>query len=307
MKKEKKRIYNKLSRLKLVAMLLVIGLFSGCTTSLDATTLIKPPKLTADQSELYSALEDALGSHSFKLKYPLRGDYRSAFILKDLDYNGTEEAVAFYELSVSGVSSTWMAVLAKDGDRWYPSVQVPAISNEVDFISFAKVTQSDKDNIIVGYADSKGENLTAAVYLYNDGKLPTMYTDDYNELITMDFSGNGLEEIVLFNLGYDRSPAIRLAGYSGGRITKFSDVMLPNATKSFYSVGAGKFADGLSGVYADIMLDNKSVTTIIAMVSDNMMTEVFAEELGLKDSFDRVTPTPSVSDIDRDGYLEMPA
>ena len=52
MKKEKTRIYNKLSKLKLVAMLLVIGLFSGCTTSLDATTLIKPPKLTADQSEL---------------------------------------------------------------------------------------------------------------------------------------------------------------------------------------------------------------------------------------------------------------
>ena len=65
-----------------------ILLLSGCSPiQMDVEELMSPPKLTAEQAEIDSALKQALGEN-VKLKYPKSGDFRSAFVFHDIDGDG---------------------------------------------------------------------------------------------------------------------------------------------------------------------------------------------------------------------------
>ena len=64
---------------------------------LDPQSLMRPPRPTGEREEIHKVLERQAGS-DFKLRYPRRGDYRSAIIMQDLTGNGKEEAIALYEV-----------------------------------------------------------------------------------------------------------------------------------------------------------------------------------------------------------------
>ena len=105
---------------RLIAALIALLLLPSCSgLSLRVDELLSPPRLTAEQSAIYDAIETAVGTDSFQLKYPRRGDYLSACVLTDLDQDGVDEAIAFYELTVNGVTSAWMNILVQKDGVWY--------------------------------------------------------------------------------------------------------------------------------------------------------------------------------------------
>lgn len=292
---------------KLFSLLLCAVLLSGCMPNFTTDSLLSPPKLTPDQSKLFSALEAAVGSNNFKLKYPRRGEYLSAFILEDIDDDNIPEAIAFYELTVAGATSTWMSILVQDAEgEWRSAVQVPGPHSEVDFIRFAPITQLERKNIIVGWSASKREDMQASVYLFTGNQVATMFTEVYDELLTTDVDRNGLHELLLFTKNYIKPAAIRLAKFSASRVSIVSEVNLPTSTIGFENVGYGALATGLNGVFADVNLDNGLITTIIATVDRSTLTELFAEDFGLHTSFERRPPSLSISDVNNDGYLDLP-
>ena len=71
---------------------------AGCSLGTSIDTLMAPPKLSVEQEQIYNALTDAAGT-SISLKYPKSGKYLSAFIVEDIDGDGGNEAVVFYEKS----------------------------------------------------------------------------------------------------------------------------------------------------------------------------------------------------------------
>ena len=80
------------------ASLILCFVFSGCNVlEMDTEALMKPPVFTAEQEKLNAALTEVIGE-SYVLRYPKTGELNSAFIFKDLDGDGTEEAMAFYSV-----------------------------------------------------------------------------------------------------------------------------------------------------------------------------------------------------------------
>ena len=78
------------------AVTAAVMLLSGCTFSTSIDGLLSPPKLSLEQEQIYDALRRAAGS-SISLKYPKTGGYLSAFIVSDIDGDGEDEALVFYE------------------------------------------------------------------------------------------------------------------------------------------------------------------------------------------------------------------
>ena len=81
-----------------VAVALAISLlFSGCSLSaLDAQSLMRPPRPTGERAQIHDELEKSAGANP-TLKYPSRGEYRSAIIMHSLVSAGQEDAIAFSE------------------------------------------------------------------------------------------------------------------------------------------------------------------------------------------------------------------
>ncbi|MDE6102601.1 MAG: hypothetical protein K2F73_06465, partial [Ruminococcus sp.] len=82
---------------------------TGCVFSSSIDNLMAPPKLSVEQEQIYNALTDAAGT-SISLKYPKSGKYLSAFIIEDIDGDGGNEAVVFYEKTSIAVEENTLRI-----------------------------------------------------------------------------------------------------------------------------------------------------------------------------------------------------
>ena len=81
-------------KMRILAVLAAACVMSSCSVAGTAENLLSPPMLSAEQSEIYAALRKELGSE-IKLKFPRAGDYRSAFIVANIDDEPTRIEVDF--------------------------------------------------------------------------------------------------------------------------------------------------------------------------------------------------------------------
>ena len=138
--------------------LLLVALFSlgGCKFSvLSADKLLRPPKSGA---EIEDAIEKFAGE-SIVLKNPVSSstDYSSSITLVDLDYDTTEEAVAFYS-TISNETSVHMNILKRIGDEWVSIGDFSGYGSNIESLSFRNLSQGINQYDIVttwSYIDSK--------------------------------------------------------------------------------------------------------------------------------------------------------
>ena len=57
---------------------------------------MRPPRPTGERAQIHDELEKSAGANP-TLKYPSRGEYRSAIIMHSLVSAGQEDAIAFYQ------------------------------------------------------------------------------------------------------------------------------------------------------------------------------------------------------------------
>ncbi|MEG2174688.1 MAG: hypothetical protein RR135_04295, partial [Oscillospiraceae bacterium] len=284
----------------------------SCNLPLGMNELMNPPRLTADQAALYDALEGAIGTDSFKFKYPRRGDYLSACILRDLDRDGIEEAIAFYELTFNGATSTWMSVLAQQDGVWKSVKEIAGPGGEVDLVSFAPITAQDRDNIVVGWFMPGKDDMGCAIYDYRNRQLGKAYDSEfeYSEMMIHDVDSDGLDELVLCTQSSIRSPVMRLVKFRSGRISRTSEVAMPSGLTGYAQLSFGKLTVGLPAIFADIAMGGDMVTTRLAAIDTSggttVLTELSPEDLGIYESFDRQMPTLYCEDVNGDGLEDIP-
>lgn len=171
------------------AMLMLCLVFSGCTFfETDTEALMTPPFFTEEQEKLNKALTEVIGE-TYTLKYPRNGETNSAFIFRDLDGNGTDEAMVFYSLLDE---STRINVLKKEGDDWISVYTAPGFYGEIEMVDF--VETKEKGLIIV----IKWEN-EVGIYRYGDEKLESVRSTECEGVDIADINGDGCGEILVFS------------------------------------------------------------------------------------------------------------
>ena len=114
-------------------------LISGCSyTNTDIQELMMPPRLTGDEAKIQNAISESANNKSHTFKYPQRGDYRSAIIMYDIDGDGMNEAIAFYQMDFTEVNDINIVIIDQKDDQW-------------EQIAMFKVPASDIDNKDVPY------------------------------------------------------------------------------------------------------------------------------------------------------------
>lgn len=295
--------------MRIIALLLCLLMLCSCSgVQFGVNELLLPPRLTAEQSAIYDAIEVAVGTDAFKLKYPRRGSNLSACVFDDLDKDGVSEAIVFYELTVNGVTSNWMSVLVDNDGVWKCRNQMPGEGGEIDFISFAPVEDASRDNIIVGWSAAGQDGQICKVYSYTEQGTTVSYEGSYNEILICDIDENGLDELLLCTKNSTRQAAISLVKYRSGRIVRTSEVDMPSSMTDYAQISFGKLTEGLPAIFADIYLGADEMTTRIAAVDTrrSVIEAISYEDLGIYESFDRITPTSCCADVNGDGLMDIP-
>lgn len=179
-----------------VCLLVLLSIFTGCSMyGLDMYSMICPPRSLDEMAKIKDVVQNTAGADII-LKYPKQGEYRSAIIMMDIDNDGQDEAIVFYEKE-SPKSVVHMMIIDNMSGTWKSVGVFERKSIDVDQVLFADMHGNNINEIIVwfdGY-NSKGKNIS--VYSYDGKNLRESSSEEiYSDFMLLDFDQDGCEEIL---------------------------------------------------------------------------------------------------------------
>lgn len=301
-----------MKKILIVVLMAVCLTLCGCSTGISVENLLTTPRLTAEQNEIYEVLINS-GAQNIKLKYPRSGDYRSAFVLQNIDDEPGEEAIVFFENKggQSGEGSLRMKFLDKNDGKWESVYDLPCRGSEIDSISFAKLGSGGITYIIVCYTLLNQTEFSVIKY---DGSAPTeLHNSPYSCLKICDLNGDGFNELFYVNLDKVNQASVAALFTDGADgFVKLSETTLKNASSGYLRVTEGMLLENKPALFLDYSKGGgQSSTDVVYCYGNSLYTP---------DPMDAVTSTDYVSrlvnnfmseiycyDIDGDGFTEIPS
>lgn len=309
---KKMRIMTKCPPFKKAAVLGLapaLCLLSGCTmfdSSLES--LLHPPKLTETQTAVYNALILSTGDQ-IELVYPAEGEYRSAFVLYDLDDEETEEAIVFYrekKLSENGESGLRMNFLDQKAGVWTSVTDRPVVGTKIESVNF----YSFDGTVSVGVACSVAAQAEKSLSLlkYSGEQAEEQFKTSYSFLESADLDSDGFDELFYVSydsvMGYSHARVLGMA--EGGTVPEvLSTVPLYPDVLSVQRLTRQKVDDNENLLFIDYSKGDNAYGTQILLSYRNNLTQVLSD--GISRRANSSTPMLFSTDIDGDGRIEAPA
>ncbi|MDE6520969.1 MAG: hypothetical protein K2K91_11060 [Ruminococcus sp.] len=293
-------------KFKLTAVFLIIVMLTGCAFGTSIDTLMKPPKLSLEQEQIYSALTDAVGD-SISLKYPKSGKYLSAFILEDIDGDGSNEAFVFYEKKGLAVEENTLRIniLDSDSGKWRSVYDTPADGSEIERVMISKLGENQRMNLIIGSSLINRSEKTATIYSYSSGELERTFSESYSFIDITDLDRDSESEFLILKGSAGNDPAVAEAYKldSNGKYHR-SRIELSGSFTEFDSVSYGELRSGNRGLYIDALSGTGFIQTDVIYMDEKGLHKIFSNQ-----EESNATLRPSVCssyDVDGDGQLEIP-
>ncbi len=297
--------------MKIIKLFLVIFtavfFLTGCVFSSSIDNLMAPPKLSVEQEQIYNALTDAAGT-SISLKYPKSGKYLSAFIIEDIDGDGGNEAVVFYEKTSIAIEENTLRINIldrSDDGKWRSVCDTPAKGAEIEKVMISKLGSNDRVNLIIGSSLINRSEKNVSIYSYIDGSIEETFSESYSFIDVTDLDKDDENEFLLLSGASLGSLAVAEAYKldSDGLYYKYSRKLSGSFTE-FDSLNYGRIDSKRTGLYIDAVLGTGLIQTDIIYMDDTGLRKVFSTP---EESRFTVRPVGYASfDIDGDGILEIP-
>ena len=288
-------------------------MLSGCTgVSFTVDTLLNAPKFTEEQSAIHQALIERVGEN-ITLKYPKNGDYRSAFVIADIDDEPTDEALVFYEYaSSSGKNGLRVNILDKDEDgEWRSVKELAGGGTDIDRVVISSVGDSGDVDVLVGYQNLTSDEKTLEIYSYTDGEFERIATDLYSVLEPIDINSDGSNEIITISKAIDSETGqsevtASLLRTQNGEITKDAGIKMCDDTVSYVKSQAGFIEGGRRALFVDgLDQDGNLMTEIVYYRYSSLQNPMEQRPDKLVPKCIRPAGYYS-TDIDGDGIIEIP-
>lgn len=193
--------------LLLLVVLLISFAFSGCSivdvSNLGLEELMQPPMPDGEKYQI-KLLLDTIKKGTVTFSSPKSGTFTTACTEYDLDGDGTDEAVAFYQEKENGVTTLYIHLFHKGENGWEDVGRIPAGDDDIFLVDFYDLDDDEEDEIVVLWENLEYEQAgkTLVVYEYdkNDGNIVSVDSRDCEDFTVVDLQNDGKLEIVVVTL-----------------------------------------------------------------------------------------------------------
>lgn len=301
-------------KIKMTVLCLLCLLLCGCSAAASVENLLTPPRLLAEQDEIYRELINSVGQ-GVKLKYPRSGEYRSAFVMYDIDDEPGDEAMVFYESknNQSGESSLRLKFLDKTDGKWEAVYDMSCAGSEIDSISFARLGASEDIEIILCYTLLSQTEKTFSVMKYEDKKPVEVLSSAYSCLEVVDLNGDGLDELVTVTVN-KVSMLSSATMYTDGEngFERLSETPLYGGVTDYLRVTKGQLSENTAALFLDYSNGSQQSGTNVLYCYGNRL--VCPDSVGQNPSSGIISRQINdymaqiyCFDIDGDGFVEIPS
>ncbi len=306
-------------RVFLLAALLALTL-PGCSfTGFSVQNLMSPPKVNADQQNIYKLLQGTQPDVTFI--YPRSGAYRSAIIMEDFTGDGVEDALGFHLLEETDTTgSIEVQFLTKVDGEWAALSSFTNIATQVDRVCFGSLGDGGGQSVLIGWgstAGSTGRMATMNAYLYEDGEMREYTLGPYGEMTLTDFDGDGINEVFTIDKyvpaaeeAEASSAQARVYTFNTGKPEEADSAMADNSISTYSSVLFGQLSEEYQGVVVDGATADGSMNTQIFVLDQGRLRNypVGVNSENYTNPFSRPSTAAFTSrDINGDGFIEVPA
>ena len=290
---------------KLLCIILCLLMLTGCnivTFSMD--NLLTAPSIADDQAAISRALVDEVGD--ITPVYPKSGEYRSAFIVENIDSEAGKEALAFYLTDTQRGSVVAVAVLDQnENGEW----QFVSSSNGLgDYIKSVIICRYPTvTDVIIGYGTTAYEESAVGIYRYAGSSLALLYAGNYSLLDRADIDNCGEEETIILEQT-DTAVNVKAIKTTNGYNYTTNEYNLSTDALEISSLKFGKIDDesgDINGMYIDLIDDSGKAGTEIVYLRDGALVSPTTQDPYLLMLTRRLSHYRSV-DYNGDGVIEIP-
>lgn len=298
-------------------LLCVILIFSGCSVSkFESGDLMRPPRLDGNFGKIQMKIEKECGDDVL-FKYPKSGDYRSSIVLKDINGDGNDEAIAIYKKNTSE-RSICLDILSEVNGDWIRSRGFISNYDDVDKICFADIDGDGKNEIIIGWSNNLDDCQNhITVYDWRDiGVKEVILNDSYMDLDLIDIDDDGIKEIFIVQnkISDENKTEIKLLKLEGDQqdlnFCEISSIAL-NASLQDVHITEGMLEGERHSVILTSKIDKHSKN--VSLVYWDPDQKILRNPIEENNSFMSTYYSPFLSkfqiypkDINNDGKLEIP-
>lgn len=297
----------KLKKLGIIALVLCLMFtFSGCSfITADTDSLLASPKPTGELYYIQQALEKSV-TGDYTLKYPTSGDYRSAIVQKDLNSDGTEEAIAFYSTVTDNVVTMHINIISNRENQWVSVGEFKCVASGVELITFSDMDNDGILEIIVGWTVYGSVDKSIGIYSIKNKIFVQRLIENYTHYLCDDFNGDGREDLFLVYLNSkEQTSTAKMFTLSDDTVTEMGNCMLDGTVTGYSAPVLSKISTGQNAIYLDAV-KGSGLTTEILVIENNVMRNALTDENGVQSISTYRNSTVAVRDIDGDGVCEIP-
>lgn len=300
---------------RLIAGFFAAGLLTvqmqGCSLTANVESMLSPPRLTVEQEQIYQALQIAYGSQ-ISLKYPVSGERLSAFLFEDLDDDGSDEAVVFFETgrTIEDENPLRVCLLDQKDGVWTAVNNVAAAGAEIDRVDIERLGSNPRMNLIISYSMVDGAEHAAQVLHYED-RLTENLSVTYSVMALRDLDGDGTTELFAAAAAKSSAPAtadvyaLDEKGKYHQSSRELPDTMTAVSRLVYGELPAGTEQERIPAVYMDGGTGATTVQTVVLTYRDQQLSLLYADNAERFPRTERVGGYQTM-DIDNDGEAEIP-
>ncbi|MDO7904892.1 hypothetical protein Q5741_00525 [Paenibacillus sp. JX-17] len=281
-------------------------LLSGCDLMRDPVSLMNTPIMSTDKEKLVSVINTQLRDiPGATLLRPRDPDDSNTIRRGDLNNDGTEEAVVFYEAPDDTPRIHGMLLEEQQG-TWVKKLTFEGKGLELESLKLVDLTNDGQLDIVAGYStgdDQDGQNLLV-VYRYNGSSIEKVLEMPYSKFLVednrrepLDLNGDGINDLTVISYKQNEMPSVTTYQYNGS-FQEIGKLDLDNTVNNFYNIVAGKIAKNKEGIIIDTQLAAHSYYSSMITMNNEVMEEVQLQDHTQKDAMIKS------GDVDGDGIIE---
>jgi len=281
---------------------------SGCNfASTNVDDMLNAPKPSGDLDLIQISLEKYVGE-SVDLRYPRSGEYRSAFVLNDLDGNGIEEAFAFYSTKNDDNTTLMHINMINyiDGE-WTSSSDIKIQASGVHCIKFDDLDGDGVKEIAVGWNKYSTLDHELTVFSLNSGKLIQRMQENYSAFSLCDINNDNITEIITVYLDtVEESSIAKAFALDTSGVENRGSCMLDGTVSSYNEPIISTLSTGQVAIYIDATKGKAGMITELLYWENGGIYTPFYDATRNENIATQRTSTTGCTDFNSNGIIDIP-
>ncbi|MDO4608552.1 MAG: VCBS repeat-containing protein [Clostridia bacterium] len=290
----------------LVLTICISMLFCGCDLFGTADELVSPPALTGDLSPIADALYKSAGD-DLDLKYPTKGDHRSAIVLEDINSDGIFEAFAFYSTSDDEMTTMHINVVCQKDSEWTSVSDQTITATAIERIEFCDLNGDGREEILVGWDVNGVSEKQLSIFCFDGKELSQQLLQAYTSFLCSDLDDDGNNEVFVHHLDTTEKTNKALIYNLGEKgIEQTAGCIMDSTVKSASTPVLAELSNGKKAIYIDEIKGVGAVTEVLYLSKGELKNPLLDSTTTIENILTLRAAALSTQDINGDKILEIP-